>query len=131
MEILKEEFTVSYSVKFALVRSSASGSFEGNDYSPSVRLISQNVYEVENSKTDNIDDSLQIATFKIECPDNETAGKVAKSIKDRIKKGEVLHFAGSLPNDSKVIKIITPYDTFLSDNISITKTEFKEDKKAK
>ncbi|QKF91757.1 hypothetical protein [Campylobacter sp. CCUG 57310] len=122
MELTKQEFDVAYTLITGLVRSSASGKFEGNDYSSSVRITSANVYDVKNEKTGFIDDVEQKVVFKLICPDNTTAGLVANAIKEKLKKGPIA-IKGGLPNDQKVITITDPIEYFLY--------ETKPDKKPK
>ena len=114
MELVELGYEIAYTLFKGLVRSSASGNFEGNDYSPSVRITSSNVYDVENSKTGFIDAVEQKVIFKLICPDNHTAGVVAGAIKEKFKKGEALKFHGGFPSgDQRVVTISEPYDHFL------------------
>ena len=129
MEIVKQEYDVSYSLSFGSVRSSASVNFQGNDYSPSVRITATNVYEVPNEKTGVIDDVEQKVIFKILCPDNNTAGLVAKAVKEKFRSKEVLNFHGGFPNDQRVINVTESYEFFLFDSKPVNKVVFKEDTK--
>ena len=114
MELTKQEYDVSYVIVSGLVRSSASGKFEGNDYSPSVRITSSNVYDVENKQTGFTDSIEQKVVFKILCPDNQTAGKVAEAIKAKLKKGEPLRVKGGFPaGDQRIISLYDSWETFL------------------
>ena len=56
MQIVKSDYDLKYILKGGLVRSSASGKFEGNDYSSSVRISSSNIYDVANEKTGFMDE---------------------------------------------------------------------------
>lgn len=126
MEIVKQEYDVSYSLSFGSVRSSSSGNFQGNDYSPSVRITATNLYEVPNAKTNVTDDVEQKVIFKIICPDNATAGLVASAVKEKFKKGEVWHFHGGFPNDQRVINVTEDYKYFLYDAKPIDPKPVKE-----
>lgn len=131
MELVKQGYDVSYTLVEGLVRSSASGKFEGNDYSPSVRISSSNVYDVKNEKTGFVDDVEQKIIFKIICPDNTTAGLVAAAIKERLKKGP-LALKGGLPaGDQRIVTIADPVEYFLYDSKPVKETAFKEKDKDK
>ena len=65
MQLIKQEYELKYTLIRGLVRSSASGKFEGNDYSSSVRITSSNVYDVVNEKTGFTDEVEQKVIFKI------------------------------------------------------------------
>lgn len=125
MNILKEEFVINYSVKAGLVKSSISGTFNGNDFSSSVRIICSNNYEKYNEKTGFDDEISTLITFKIPCPSNEIAGEVAKAVKNTLRSSNTsLNFSGSLPSETNVVTVFTPYDTFLASNKPISEVEF-------
>lgn len=115
MELIKQEYELKYTLIRGLVRSSASGKFEGNDYSSSVRITSSNVYDVVNEKTGFTDEVEQKVIFKIICPDDKTAGLVANAIKERFKKGEAIPVEGGFPNDQRIITLSNPVEYFLYD----------------
>ena len=124
MELVKQEYHVAYTLYFGLVRSSASGKFEGIDYSSSVRITSSNVYDVENNKTKTTDSVEQKIVFKIPCPDDITAGLVATAIKEKLKKGEPIYLEGGFPvGDQNVINVSTPYNAFLYPSKPADKTD--------
>ena len=125
MQIVKSDYDLKYILKGGLVRSSASGKFEGNDYSSSVRISSSNIYDVANEKTGFMDEVEQKVVFKIICPDNNTAGLVASAIKEKFRKGEEIPVEGGFPNDQRIITIANPVEYFLFD----TKPANKADKK--
>ncbi|EJP75053.1 hypothetical protein HMPREF1139_1477 [Campylobacter sp. FOBRC14] len=66
-----------------------------------------------NEKTGVIDDVEQKVIFKILCPDNNTAGLVAKAVKEKFRNKEVLNFHGGFPNDQRVINVTESYEFFL------------------
>lgn len=126
MQIVKSDYDLKYVLKGGLVRSSASGKFEGNDYSSSVRISSSNIYDVENEKTGFTDEVEQKVVFKIICPDNNTAGLVASAIKEKFRKGEEIPVEGGFPNDQRIITIANPVEYFLFDTKPAKKTENKQ-----
>jgi len=75
MEIVKSEYDLKYILKGGLVRSSASGKFEGNDYSSSVRISSSNIYDVVNEKTGFTDEVEQKVVFIPTVSDKEIPWK--------------------------------------------------------
>lgn len=114
MELVERGYDVAYTLVKGLVRSSASGKFEGNDYSSSVRITTSNVYDVMNEKTGFMDSVEQKVVFKIICPDNATAGLVANAIKEKFKKGEEIPVTGGFPaGDQRIITIADPVEYFL------------------
>ena len=125
MQIVKSDYDLKYILKGGLVRSSASGKFEGNDYSSSVRISSSNIYDVANEKTGFMDEVEQKVVFKIICPDNNTAGLVAAAIKEKFKKGEEIPVEGGFPNDQRIITIANPVEYFLFDTKPAKKPENK------
>ncbi|CAD7287272.1 hypothetical protein LMG7974_00211 [Campylobacter majalis] len=129
MQIIQEQFFVNYTIQDGIIKSSASGNFQGNNYDSSVRITCSNRYEVLNEKTDNIDETEQRVVFKIPCPDNKIAGEVAKAIRTILReKKQSLSFVGGFPNDNLVVNVSTPYDTFLLNPTPILVTEFEADK---
>ena len=121
MQIVKSDYDLKYILKGGLVRSSASGKFEGNDYSSSVRISSSNIYDVVNEKNGFTDEVEQKYIFKIIC----TAGLVASAIKEKFRKGEEIPVEGGFPNDQRIITIANPVEYFLFDTKPAKKTENK------
>lgn len=125
MDLIKQEYNIKYTLLTGLVRSSASGKFEGNDYSSSVRITCSNVYDVLNEKTGFMDEVEQKVTFKIICPDNNTAGLVANAIKEKFSKKEVIAVEGGFPNDQRVITLSNQAEYFILDSKPIKKIDIK------
>ena len=118
MQIVKSDYDLKYILKGGLVRSSASGKFEGNDYSSSVRISSSNIYDVANEKTGFMDEVEQKVVFN-------TAGLVASAIKEKFRKGEEIPVEGGFPNDQRIITIANPVEYFLFDTKPAKKAENK------
>ena len=116
MELVEKGYEVTYTIVKGLIRSSASGKFEGNDYSSSVRISSVNVYDVENKKTGIIDSVQQSVVFKIICPDDTTAGLVGNAVREKLKKGPIVLHGGFPAGDQRIITVAEPYEYFLFDS---------------
>ena len=116
MELVEKGYEVTYTIVKGLIRSSASGKFEGNDYSSSVRISSVNVYDVENKKTGIIDSVQQLVVFKIICPDDTTAGLVGNAVREKLKKGPIVLHGGFPAGDQRIITVAEPYECFLFDS---------------
>lgn len=121
MQIISEEFNLSYSLRGGLVRSVAEGSFDGKKYSASVRIDATNLYDVENEKTGGLDTIKKELIFKISCPDNTTAGQVLSFIREKFKSNQVLDLDGSIPDNNNVVKVLTPVNYFLGVEIKKSK----------
>lgn len=113
MEIVSQEYTLSYALSGGLVRSVAEGSYDGRNYSASVRVECSNVYDVPNEKTGVIDTIKRELFFRISCPDNITAGQVLNFIRDKFKKKETLLIDGSIPDNNGVVRVNNPIEYFL------------------
>lgn len=102
MQFLQKQFNVTYSLNGGLIESGASGEFENDNnekikYPASVRIYSQNNYEIFNEET-NCDDTLKSELiFKINANSNVEAGNLTKKIKDFFKLGGVLKFDSDFP----------------------------------
>ena len=116
MELVDKGYELTYTLVKGLIRSSASGKFEGNDYSSSVRITTANVYDVENKKTGIIDSVQQSVVFKIICPDDSTAGLVGNAVREKLKKGPIVLHGGFPAGDQRVITVAEPYEYFLLDS---------------
>ena len=116
MELVDKGYELTYTLVKGLIRSSASGKFEGNDYSSSVRITTANVYDVENKKTGIIDSVQQSVVFKIICPDDTTAGLVGNAVREKLKKGPIVLHGGFPAGDQRVITVAEPYEYFLLDS---------------
>lgn len=113
MQVVSQDFFLSYTLKGGLVRSVAEGSFDGRSYSASVRIEASNVYDVPNEKTGAIDTIKRELIFKIPCTDNVTAGQVLSYIREKFKKRESLNIDGGIPDNNGVVKVNTPVEYFL------------------
>lgn len=113
MEVVSQDYFLSYTLKGGLVRSVAEGSFDGRNYSASIRIEASNVYDVPNEKTGAIDTIKRELIFKISCPDNITAGQVLSFIREKFKKKESLMIDGGVPDNNGVIKVNNPIEYFL------------------
>lgn len=116
MELVEKGYEVTYTIVKGLIRSSASGKFEGNDYSSSVRISSVNIYDVENKKTGIIDSVQQPVVFKIICPDDTTAGLVGNAVREKLKKGPLTIHGGFPAGDQRIVTVAEPYEYFLLDS---------------
>lgn len=116
MELVDKGYEVTYTLVKGLIRSSASGKFEGNDYSSSVRISTVNIYDVENKKTGIIDSVQQPVVFKIVCPDDATAGLVGNAVREKLKKGPITLHGGFPAGDQRIIAVAEPYEYFLFDS---------------
>jgi len=116
MELVEKGYEVTYTIVKGLIRSSASGKFEGNDYSSSVRISSVNVYDVENKKTGIIDSVQQPVVFKIICPDDTTAGLVGNAVREKLKKGPLTIHGGFPAGDQRIVAVSESYEFFLFDS---------------
>lgn len=116
MELVDKGYELTYTLVKGLIRSSASGKFEGNDYSSSVRITTANVYDVENKKTGIIDSVQQSVVFKIICPDDTTAGLVGNAVREKLKKGPIVLHGGFPVGDQRIISVAEPYEFFLFDS---------------
>lgn len=113
MEIISQEYAISYVLMGGLVRSVAEGSFEGKNYSASVRIETSNIYDVPNEKTGGVDTLRRELIFRIPCPDNKTAGEVLTFIREKFKNKEKLDIDGGIPDSNGVVKVNTPLSYFL------------------
>lgn len=125
MKLIQEQFTgFSTVIKSGSVKGSASGTFNGNEYDPSVRITCTNIYEMNNQKLNCVDDVEQKVVFKIPCPNNEVASKLLVVVKNAIRNGG-LKLIVSVPNDNNVCVVLTPLDELL--NLPLSQSEFKDD----
>ena len=116
MELVDKGYELTYTLVKGLIRSSASGKFEGNDYSSSVRITTANIYDVDNKKTGIIDSVQQSVVFKIICPDDTTAGLVGNAVREKLKKVPIVLHGGFPAGDQRVITVAEPYEYFLLDS---------------
>ena len=116
MELVDKGYELTYTLVKGLIRSSASGKFEGNHYSSSVRISTVNVYDVENKKTGIIDSVQHPVVFKIICPDDTTAGLVGNAVREKLKKGPIVLHGGVPAGAQRGIPVSEPYEYFLFDS---------------
>lgn len=136
MELVKQEYEVTYTLLWGLVKSSKSGRFEGSDYSASVRITSSNVYQMINEGTgDDEDEQEQRVIFKILCPDDKSSGVLASAIREKFRKKEPIVCTGGFPNDQRVITLAEKtfkeilYDAKPIDPKPVKEVNFKDDNK--
>ena len=99
---------MSFSVSYELFRGEVLAVAGGKSLEPAVLIKCSNTFE--RLKDGSLFD--QTMTFKIPCPDNALALKVAKFIKNRFDSGDSIVFSGTFPRDNLVIVSVPP--NFLS-----------------
>lgn len=116
MELVKSQFSVTYEITDGDVKATAAGVLQnGKAYGSSVRVTCTNTYEVENEKTQFVNDVKQVVSFKISCPDDLTAGKVGKYFREQFKNKKSILCLGGLPDNNNVVTLINPVEYFLPD----------------
>lgn len=115
MELKRSNINVIYEIEGGDIKASQAGMMNNRIYSPSVKIICFREYEVFNEQTQFYNKVKQEVTFKIVCPDNSTAGKIARYFQDKFDKNEKIVCAGSLPDRNGVVTLDDPIERFLSD----------------
>ena len=102
-------FSVTYILKRGEVRVVPFGSVLCDDNAAHVFISSSNTYK-------NVSEGVflnQHVDFRIPCPDDLTAARIADIIKKKFDLGEEVVFLGTFPNSNGSSIVITPYEHFL------------------
>ena len=100
---------MSFTVSYELFRGDVLAVAGGKASEPAVLIKCSNSFE--RLKDGSLFD--QNMTFKIPCPDNLTASKVASCIKNCFDSDKIVSFSGSFPVNNFVV-VSDSFDTFLS-----------------
>ena len=100
---------MSFNITYNLFRGEVLSVVGGKASEPAVLIKCSNTFE--RLKDGSLFD--QTITFKIPCPDNALALKVAKFIKNRFDSGDSIVFSGTFPRDNFVV-VTDSFEHFLS-----------------
>ena len=106
-------FSVSYRLKHGAVRVIPFGAVLCEDNTAHVVISSSNTYK-------NVSEGVflsQHVDFRIPCPDDSTATRVADVIKNKLDLEEEVVFLGTFPNGNGSVVVITPYEHFLTEAV--------------
>lgn len=106
-------FSVTYRLKCGELRVVPFGAVLCEDNSAHVVISSSNTYK-------NVSEGVflsQHVDFRIPCPDDPTATRVADVIKKKFDLGEEVVFSGTFPNGNGSAIVITPYEHFLPEAV--------------
>lgn len=106
-------FSVTYKIKCGEVRVFPFGAVLCEDHAAHVVISCSNTYK-------NVSEGVflsQHVDFKIPCPNDPTAARIADVIKKKFGLGEEVVFLGTFPNGNGSAIVITPYEHFLSEAV--------------
>ncbi len=116
-EYTKVGFEINYTLHpdFA-VKSLGAGDFQGTKYPASIKIVSRNMFERLNQKTQAYDEIEEEITFKILCETDELAGDLLHTFRTFRRNGQIVHLKGGLPNaNGDVIVLNNPNEFVIKD----------------
>lgn len=103
MTYTQQNFKVTYELENVRIATTAAGQLQnGTAYSPSVKILCQNLYQTENSKTGFDDIKNQDLVIKISCFSDSQAGMLANKIQEYYLKAKKLVFIGGIMKNDVV-----------------------------
>lgn len=113
--VVQEGFVVKYELsKNFTVKSVGAGSYEGRNYSASLKLSARNIFERLNAKTNVFDEIVEDISFKIPAETDEQAGDLLDIFRAVRSNGEVITLEGNLPNQNGEVLVLNELKDFLS-----------------
>lgn len=128
MTYVEQDFTVAYELTRARINTVAEGKLQnGSSYKSSVKITSQNVFEVINEKTGFVDTKSIELVIKIGCVSDSQAGLLAAKIKEYYLKTKKLNFVGGIANNG-VVTLAESADYYLEHFTNLLRDLNKKDK---
>ncbi len=103
------------------VKSVGAGDYQGTKYKASLKIVTRNVFERLNQKTQAYDEIIEDLTFKIPCETDEQAGDLLDTFRQFRAKGEVLKLTGNLPNSNNEVLVLDNPTSFVIKEIKDNK----------
>lgn len=103
MTYTQQNFKVTYELENVRITTTAAGQLQnGTAYKPSVKILCQNFYQLENSKTGFDDIKNMDLAVKISCHSDSQAGLLATKIQEYYLKTKKLVFVGGIMKNDVV-----------------------------